>query len=519
LELKKQIVKRVHEKGRAFSQITLDDDYIIRDNKPDVIKVIHAHGRIVFEESKVTAQAVWISGKLSFGVLYRSDDAFHKLEILTGAIPFQEKIQMEGISELDPVSLQGEIEDLSVSLINSRKLAVRAVVNIRVQAEETLEEEIAEGLVDPQGCQEKQSKRQMLLLLQAKKDIFRTRCEVRLPNAKPNIQKILWYSIDVRNVESSPENGKLHMQGEACIAVLYQSEEEEQIQWMDTVVPFSGEVEYDAQETPDLFWISLTPEDLNLELLEDYDGENRMIGADLSFQVDFKLWKEEMIQILEDVYSLDREVLPRREMGLSPCFRMKNVAKIRIGDQFRLEHDQEKILQICCYHGDIHIDRTSVTENGVAFEGVLRVHILYFTADDNFPIAHLEEILPFEQVVEIAGISENTRYEYQASVDQLQVNLLDNAEYEIKAGLRLAVLAFDENCVEKITELEELPQDMEQLVAQPGLVGYVVQEQEDLWDVAKKYHTTTKAIEETNSLKSQSLKAGTKLIIVKQLNS
>jgi LysM repeat protein len=98
------------------------------------------------------------------------------------------------------------------------------------------------------------------------------------------------------------------------------------------------------------------------------------------------------------------------------------------------------------------------------------------------------------------------------------VNLLDNTEYEIKAGLRLAVLAFDENCVEKITELEELPQDMEQLVAQPGLVGYVVQEQEDLWDVAKKYHTTTKAIEETNSLKSSALKAGTKLIIVKQLN-
>jgi hypothetical protein len=517
LELKKQIIKRVHEKGRAFSQITLDDDYIIRDSKPDVIKVIHTNGRIVFEEAKVTAQAVWVNGKLSFGVLYRSDDAFQKLEVLTGAIPFQEKIQMDGISELDPVRLQGEIEDLSVSMINSRKLAVRAVLNLRVQAQEVQQEEIAEGLLDPQGCQEKQSKRQMLLLLQAKKDIFRTRCEVRLPNAKPNIRKILWYSIDVRNVESAPDNGNLHIQGETCIAFLYQSEDEEQVQWMDTMVPISGEIELDAGETPDLFWISVIPEELSLELLEDYDGENRMIGVDLSFQVDYKLWREETIQILEDVYALDREILPQREMGLSPCFRMKNVAKIRVGEQFGLEHNQEKILQICCYHGDIHIDRTSVTENGVAFEGVLRVHILYFTADDNFPIAHIEEILPFEQVVEITGISENTRYEYQAAVDQLQVNLLDNTEYEIKAGLRLAVLAFDENCVEKITELAEQKPDMEQLMAQPGIVGYVAQEQEELWDVAKKYHTTVQSIEETNSLKSATLKAGTKIIIVKQL--
>jgi LysM repeat protein len=45
----------------------------------------------------------------------------------------------------------------------------------------------------------------------------------------------------------------------------------------------------------------------------------------------------------------------------------------------------------------------------------------------------------------------------------------------------------------------------------------VAQEQEELWDVAKKYHTTVQSIEETNSLKSAVLKNGTKIIIVKQL--
>ena len=517
MELEKKIIKRIHEKGKAFSQITLDDDYIIKDNKPDAIKIVHTQGKIVFEESKAASQAVWINGKLEFAVLYRSDDEFNKLEVLTGAIPFQEKVAVDGITELDPIKLRADIEDLSAGLINSRKLAIRAVVNLTVQAEETVEEQIASGLINPEGYELKQTERQMLKLLTAKKDVVRIRNEIRLPNAKPNIRKILWYTIDIRNVESSPENGKMHMQGEAYVAVIYRSEEEEQMQWLETTMPFSGDVDCDETESPDLYWVRVEPQNLEIELQNDYDGESRVLGADLSFEVDLKLWKEEQVRILEDVYALDREVIPHREKGLTPCLRMKNVAKVRIGDQFRLESNQEKILQICCYQGHIHIDKTIVAENGVAFEGVLHVHILYFTADDNFPIAHLEEVLPFEQVVEVNHISENTWYEYDASVDMLQVNLLDNAEYEIKAGLRLSVLAFDENCTEKITELEEAPLDVNQLVNQPGIVGYIVQENEELWDISKKYHTTMEEIAGINSLKSSKIKPGNKLIIVKRV--
>ncbi len=519
MELEKQIIKRVHEKGRGFSQITLDDDYIIRDNKPDVVKMIHSQGKIVFEESKVTAQAVWINGKLEFAALYRSDDEYSKLEALTGTIPFQEKVAVDGITELDPVRLHADIEDLTVGMINSRKLAVRAVVNLRVQVEETVEEAIASGLEKADGYEMKQTERQIPKLLLAQKDVLRIRNEIHLPNAKPNIRKILWYTIDVRNVENSVDNGKIHVQGEAYVAVIYQSEEEEQVQWFETAMPFAGNVDCDETETPDLYWIRLSPETMELELQNDYDGESRVLSADMSFEIDFKLWKEETVRILEDVYALGCEVVLHREKGLSPCFRMKNVAKVRIGDQFKLENNQEKILQICCYQGDIHIDKTGIVENGIAFEGILHVHILYFTSDDNFPIAHIEEILPFEQVVEVDQISENTWYEYDASVDQLQVNLLDNAEYEIKAGVRLSVLAFDENCIDIISELEEQPLNMEQLIQQPGLVGYVVQDNEDLWDIAKKYHTTMNEIAGANSLKSWKIQPGTKLIIVKKVTS
>lgn len=519
MELEKQSVKKTREKSRAFTQITLDDDYIVKDSKPDVVKVIHTQGNIVFEESRVSNQAVWITGKLEFQMLYRSDDEYNKLEVLDGSVPFQEKIIMDGIEEMDPVKLHAAVEDLSVGLINSRKLAVRAVVDLLAIAEENTEDELACGLVLGDGYEQKIEEREILKLMLAKKDIFRIRNEIKLSNSKPNIRKLLWYDIDVRNTESNFANGRIHIQGEAYIGFLYQGEEDEQMQWQETMLPFSGEVDCEESSTPDIFWMKLVPEMMEVEARSDYDGEIRLLGVEMAFEVDYKLWKEEKMPILEDVYALDRDIVPKRESSIFPRFLMKNVAKVRIGEQMKLEKNQEKILQICSCNGTVHVDKTAVADTGIQFEGILRVNILYFTSDDNFPIAYMEAVIPFEQLVEVAGISADTWFDYDAAVDMLQVNLLDHSEYEIKATLRLSVLAFEEDTFQKLIGVEEEPLDMEHLMAQPGLVGYVVQENEELWDIAKKYHTTMEEIIGTNSLKTHKVRPGTKLIIVKKVGS
>lgn len=73
LELKRQTLKQNSQKGRAFTQVTLDDDCIVKDNKPDVIKIIHTKGSILFEEVRVSSQTVWVTGQLRFTILYRSE--------------------------------------------------------------------------------------------------------------------------------------------------------------------------------------------------------------------------------------------------------------------------------------------------------------------------------------------------------------------------------------------------------------------------------------------------------------
>ena len=190
MELKRQLFRQNLLRSRAFTQITLDDDCIVKDNKPDLLNIIHTRGSVIFEDVKVSSQTVWVTGQLRFVVLYRSED--NRLESFTDSINFGEKIFMDEVEERDTVNLSGDLEDLNISAINSRKLAVRALLGIHAVCEVPVEEEIVSGVENDPDIQQKSRTMQLLALTSAKKDILRVHSDIALPQSSPNIGHLLY---------------------------------------------------------------------------------------------------------------------------------------------------------------------------------------------------------------------------------------------------------------------------------------------------------------------------------------
>ena len=176
-------------------------------------------------------------------------------------------------------------------------------------------------------------------------------------------------------------------------------------------------------------------------------------------------------------------------------------------EQDRIEKNQERILQICGSSGMITIDNMKKKENGIQVEGILNVHILYNTVEDNLPYSHTMSQLPFEQFIEIEGMTDDIDYWLDAKIEQLQVNLLDNMEYEVKAVLEIGLLVMKKEGISNILSIQEEEMDMEFLQKQPGMIGCARREGEDIWDIAKKYHATQENI----------LQIGDKVLVVKQV--
>uniref|UniRef100_UPI0040565D72 DUF3794 domain-containing protein n=1 Tax=Agathobacter sp. TaxID=2021311 RepID=UPI0040565D72 len=507
MELNKHICNQFVEKDNAFAQITLDDDYIVRDNKPDVVRVIYTKGHITLEDAKIGNQVVWITGKLHFNTLYLSDDESRRLESVSGEVPFQEKLIMDDVTEKDEISIEAKIEDLSVGIINSRKLVVRGVLNLSGRALEEQQSEITCMISDGDGYEQKTQEINMLCLVDAKKDMIRIQKELVLPGSKSNIGQIVFYHVDFFNEEIRQKNEGLQIQMDARVWVLYRSESSEEYECFETTVPVTGSIESDYLTGDEIFWSRVEPLEVLAEPRADYDGESRMLGLEVSLSVEAEFYREESCRMLVDAYSLQNELTLEKEPAKVSHFLMKNLSKVRILEQEHLEPNQEKILQICGSSGTVSVDRMKRMENGMLLEGLLQVHILYNTTADSMPIAHSQTQIPFEQLIEMNGFSEDTMVRMEAKLEQLQVNLLDNTEYEVKAVIQVGLFAREPMEFSNIVNMIETPIDMELLKKQPGMVGCVRKAGEDIWDIAKKYHASTENIIELDD----------KVLIVKQV--
>ncbi len=524
----------------AQSQITLDDDYNVPDYRPDIVKVLKEKGELHFDEAKAAAGAAWLKGRLVFRVLYRSDQENGKISCLKGEIPFQEKLNMDGVQEYDVIQASGEIEDLTIGVIHSRKISVRAVILLKTEEPREKEDELCVGIEADDGCEKRYRNTNILQLLCMKRDQCRQKSEITLPSSKPNVQEILWKSLEIRNLDTKMGQDGVKLSGEVLISVLYQEEEEtDRVQWYETVIPLDCGVECDAGTEADIIYkVKARPASMELEVKPDYDGEERVLVLELVMNLDIRVWKEQEISMLEDVYSLKQEIIPVCTGVTLHHISVKNDSQCRLTEQMELAESQEKILQICSCEGTVHLESTELTEQGVRAEGILVTELLYITTDDQMPIGSAREIYPFEQLIEIPQQTARTernkleelealerknklQTELDCRISQLSAVMLDQDHVEIKAVIGLNLLAFEQEQIDNITDTCEEPLDMEQLQKRPGLVGYIAKDGDSLWSIAKENHTTVEDILRDNHRTDEDLRRGEKILIVKkvELNS
>ena len=181
MELIKKNIHMDRIKCKASTQITMEDDINITDSRPDVYQLIEEQGEVVIDEIRAVQDHVYVKGKLEFSVLYLSDDDVRRPASMQGSIPFDEQIYMEGVAPTDSVSIKKDLEDLSVGMINSRKLSVQSLIRLGLYVEELYDEEAAVELSSAEPVEFRQKTINLASLAIQKKDIFRIREEMDIP--------------------------------------------------------------------------------------------------------------------------------------------------------------------------------------------------------------------------------------------------------------------------------------------------------------------------------------------------
>jgi len=506
-------------KCEAISQVTFDEDLNVQDVKPDVGRMIQKRGEVQIENVQITEGHAFVKGNLILFLLYVEDGEERRIHSLTSSLPIEETLYLNGLENGDKIRLKWDIEDLSLHLINSRKLNMKALVTFTAVVEEQLDLELPVGLTDADISQKKQTISLMGLAVH-KKDAMRIKEEITLASNKPNVNELLWDTIEARGLDIRTENDKISVKGELFVFALYNgNDDNNSLQWLEYSVPFSQDMEClgcSEDMVPNID-VSVMQGELKVKL--DEDGEERIIGVDVVLELEIKVYEEEEVSMLLDVYTPLAECVPTRQTEKLESLLVKNFSKCRVNDRIQVEEEQGKILQICHSDGSVKVDDTQIVEDGILVEGVIQVRILYIVSDDDMPFYSMNTMIPFSHTIEANGIDSGCLYHLRTDLEQLSTTMIDSNEIEVKIVMNLNALVVRQNEQGIITDIEEQQLDKGKLQNMPGIIGYLVQPGDTLWDIAKTFYTTIDTIKELNELKDDEIHPYDTLILMKKVEA
>ena len=220
MELITKKVSMLKRKCEAVNQITFDEDLNVPDVKPDIGRMIQKKGEIQIEDIQISEGKAYITGVLAVCLLYVSDSQERKIQSLMGTLHIGETLNLEGLENGDKVQLKWDIEDLSVQLINSRKLNIKALVTFTAYVEEMLETSLPVNVEDDEISRKKQD----ISIMEAavhKRDTMRVKEDIALSSNKPDIYELLWNTVEIRGLDIRAENDKIGVKGELFVFALY----------------------------------------------------------------------------------------------------------------------------------------------------------------------------------------------------------------------------------------------------------------------------------------------------------
>ena len=512
MDLKKENIHRI---GRSYqtNSFTLDDDFNVPDAKPDVKMILRENGRIRVMEKKCNAGRLHIRGVLYADVLYISEDGTGVYG-MESELPFDEMLHMER-EDCSGFTIRAELEDISASMIHSRKLNVKALISVKAVCEE-IEDEIVVTEAEGKGLFARAKDVNFTNLAAMKKDTIRLREEIELPASRPNISEILYKELHLAVTESRVMEDELSVKGNMNVFLVYQgSGLKETPEFFETRIPFTGRFDVSGampNMIEDIFPMVVQE---TMTVRPDEDGEERIVEVEAVLELDIKLYEEKELMVLEDIYSAAGNVTLQGQKELIPHLLMKNQSMGSFSGTYEVPVQDVTPMQISYGSSEVHLEKSSMEENALHLDGVLEFKVLMVTGSDERPYIGVKFFVPFHQEIEVKGLNEGCTYQVVPMVTDTSFQLYRSNEIEWKTEVNFQTIVFCNMPEYMITGAEFAPFTGEELAVKHCMIGYRSEEGDSLWSVGRRFHVSPEMVAEQNHLEEEMIPAGKMLLLIR----
>lgn len=500
-----------------LSQIIIEGDIIVPDNKPDISSVLRVSGVLLVTNEKVSDKRLNFGGELKLNIIYtakNNDKLVHNME---NNLNFEDFVNISQLKENYFAYLDSKISFLEYKVINDRKINIKAVVDITTDITENCDFSYVKSIDNALDMQILSEKFNINNIILNKKDKFVVKEVLNLPSEKPNILELINCNLIISDKELKALDDKVSVKGNIFMTAIYSPENSESIvSIIEYEMPFNGFIDLKGVNENMIVKGNFAVEATDFQIKHDADCENRVLDIETTISVDLKVFNNDQIEIIKDVYSVNKPIDITRKMLKYPEFVCKNKNKNIVKDNISIDDDMNKIMQVLNVWGDLKVDNYYLENEKLNVLGVIDIEIFYIANDDVNPVEVFKTVIPFEQEIEVKNARPNMDFDLDYDIESLIFNLLSENEVEVKCMVLFDVFVTKEREISIISDILDNPLEYAELNDMPSAVIYVIQPEDTFWSIAKKYNTTIDDILTLNEIETDNITAGEKLLILKK---
>lgn len=513
MELLQKTIKVNTSEEVITHQFHIGEDMNVPDAKEDIVKILQNYGKLHIQECQKMEQYLKVKGYLAYQILYATEDEERTISCLEGTLPMEEMVYVDG-GEAEKYFVKCNQLDMQSTLIHSRKMNMKSLVELQIQKSSVKEQEITLDVDSEMKVMKKHKKEQILEFSNSIRDVYRIKEEVKLPATKENIGKVLLSRIGNVQLETRMGNDEIILHGEFQFFCMYISDEWKE-DYVAQSVAFEGKLACMGIEETLFHHLRYQVEGLSVDTQMDEDGELRILNIEAVINIEANVYEEKECEVLDDIYMLEKKCMLNTEPIYAESLILQNQSKCKIIESLILPELRDELLQICTASGVVQVELIQVKKEGIEIEGILHVDILYVCGNDRYPYASWQGMIPFTHNIECSNEDEII-YDIESYLEQVSVSMAGNGELEVKAAVNFHSFMRKPKILNSISDIKVEEFTLSELEEQAGIIGYVYKEGEDLWNLAKRFHTTVEGILKNNKISEKEIKAGQKLLIFKE---
>ena len=500
------------------SNNVLKGEYLIKDSHPDVHQILGVDAKAIVTNKDVLADKIMIEGVINYSVLYLSVDEsdIERINSVDLSEKFADYLELSDMEHKILCDVECVVEHIQATIMNERKISIEGIRTIKWQVYKVDEIEFIKDLEGKEDIQVQKEVEEINKVVGDKEVELMGKSILKATMDKPEIEDVLKCSTNLHKKEIKLGEDKVYFGCYCLVEVLYKGKDTDEIVMLKDDVYMTKEEELIGANIDMMAYNQIDIVNNDCIVTLDDLGENRIVNVEFLAKGNVKVLSKDVVDLINDAYCPSEPidlVKNNHDIGLVQGIASNEVI---LKDNIYLKDDKEKIGTIIMSYGYPVITEKNLEDDKVKLEGIVKISVLYRTADEISKINMCEGEVPFTATLDLKGAKKNMDVVAKVRLESLDTTIEANT---VGVRITLALWAKVSYKVNKEWIVDVVAKEGERKELAASVTIYAVDKGDTLWKLAKKYNTTIDELVKINDIENpEVILAGQKLIIPGRAN-